>query len=182
VSLKEGRLSSTVDLTQTAPPKSKQRLFAANSNALGNATKSIDKISKTISITESRTQTEPITENLNLTLPEPEIKKEHPYRDICLKFLEAGERVCLHFYGPHSFSTAEFWLHQAEIYFSIYEYSKSESSIQKALSIFTTSSKYTKSIQACSVVMGKSMIELGKANRNRKLFEEGIDTLERAAE
>jgi hypothetical protein len=30
--------------------------------------------------------------------------------------------------------------------------------------------------------MGKSMVELGKINRNRKMFEEGIDALEQAAE
>jgi hypothetical protein len=53
---------------------------------------------------------------------------------------------------------ADFLVHQAEIFYNIYEYTKSENSIHEAMKIYKYSSKNAKNVQKCSVILGKSMI------------------------
>jgi hypothetical protein len=54
--------------------------------------------------------------------------------------------------------------------------------VREAIKIYKSSSKHAKNAQKCSVILGKSMIKLGRIKKNNKVIEEGVEILENAAE
>lgn len=110
------------------------------------------------------------------------MEKKYPYEKECLKFIELSYRIFLEYFGHVSPYFAEFLLSAAKVCHNIQEFGQSDAYIQEALKFFKSSSKHTRNTLACSIIAAKSRVENGILAKDSKIFNEGVDGLEKLVE